>query len=61
MIMAMAKPVTKVTFVRLPLDYYREAAALAKKETRPSVANMLTALVKEAIDARKSLSPGGVA
>jgi hypothetical protein len=60
----MTKPQTRVTFVRLPLDYYRDAAAMAKKETRPSVANMLTALVKEAIDARKnaqSLNPGGVA
>jgi hypothetical protein len=49
----MSKPVTKVTFLRLPLDRYREVAALAKKETRPSVANMLTRLIEEALAARK--------
>jgi hypothetical protein len=35
------------------MDLYREAVEWSKKETRPSVANMLTVLVKEALDARK--------
>jgi predicted DNA-binding protein len=47
------KPKNKVTFIRLPLEVHEKAVELAAKDNR-NLSNMLSVLVREAIEARKS-------